>query len=159
MRKRAQRASWSMRRPGLAAASAALALGWLAAPAMAAGSALTLSHPWIRFLTPQIPAAGYFTLHNGGSAPAELTGAASPDCGKLMLHQSIIENGTAHMRMVMSILVPAHGSVVFRPGAYHLMCMQPSDAIRPGQRVPVSLDFKDGTTLSATFPVYGAKGK
>ena len=159
MKSTARRVLWCTRRPGPAAASAALALSLLAAPALAAGPAMTVSHQWMRFLTPQIPAAGYFTLYNGSSKPAELTGAASPGCGQLMLHQSIIESGTARMRMVMSILVPAHGSVVFSPGGYHLMCMQPTADVRPGKSVPVSLTFKDGNTVSATFPVYGAKGK
>jgi hypothetical protein len=136
-----------------------LVLGLLAAPAMAAAPAVTVSHQWMRFLTPQIPAAGYLTLYNGGSQPAVLISAASPDCGTLMLHRSIIQNGTAKMVMVMSITVPAHGSVTFHPGGYHLMCMQPAADLRPGKSVPVSLTFKDGQTLSATFPVYGAKGK
>jgi len=150
--------SSSMRRHGLAAASAAFAL-LLAAPALAASPALTVSHPWIRFLTPQIPAAGYFTLHNNGAHAAVLTGASSQDCGQLMLHKSMEKNGMAEMKMVSAITVPAHGSVTFHPGGYHLMCMSPSAAIAPGQHVPVSLQFKDGASLPVDFPVYGAKGK
>ena len=150
----------SVRRPG-PAASAALAVGLLAAPrcAQAATQGLTVSHPWMRFLTPGTPAAGYFTLSNGSGRPAMLTGAASPDCGQLMLHRSVVENGTAQMKMVSSVAVPAHGAVTFRPGGYHLMCMQPSARMTPGHSVPVSLQFRDGTSVSATFPVYGAKGK
>ncbi len=146
-------------RPGRVA-SVALALALLAAPgAQAASQDLTISQPWIRFLTPAIPAAGYFTLKNAGAQAVELTGAESPACGTLMLHESVVESGTAHMRMVKSIVVPAHGSVSFRPGGYHLMCMKPSAKMAPGGHIPVSLRFQDGTTLLATFPVYGAKGK
>ena len=76
-----------------------------------------------------------------------------------MLHRSVTQNGTARMEMVMSVVVPPHGAVTFQPGGYHLMCMSPAAAIAPGQSVPVSLHFKDGTSLSASFPVYGAKGK
>jgi hypothetical protein len=151
-----------MRRPGLAAVSAgALAFGLFAAPGIAAPApqAVTISHPWLRFLTPQIPAAGYFTLNNGSAHPVTLTGAASLDCGQLMLHRSVTENGTARMEMVPAIVVPAHGAVTFRPGGYHLMCVSPTAAIAPGRNVPVSLRFNDGSSLSASFPVYGAKGK
>jgi copper(I)-binding protein len=147
-----------MRPLGPVAVSAALALGVLAAPA-AASPSLTISHAWLRFLTPQIPAAGYFTLYNGGQHAAVLTGAASPACGKLMLHESVVHNGAASMQMVPDVVVPAHGSVTFRPGGYHLMCMSPLATIAPGQSAPVSLSFKDGSTVTATFPVYGAKGK
>jgi periplasmic copper chaperone A len=158
MKKKARRASSFMRPPGLAAVSVALGLCVLAGPA-AASQPLTISHAWLRFLTPQIPAAGYFTLYNGGQHAAVLTGATSPDCGKLMLHKSVVENGSASMQMVAEVVVPAHGSVTFHPGGYHLMCMSPSPAIAPGHSMPVSLSFKDGSTVTATFPVYGAKGK
>ncbi len=53
---KAQHASSFMRRPGRGAVSAAaLALGLLAAPALAAATAagVTISHPWMRFLTAQ----------------------------------------------------------------------------------------------------------
>ena len=153
------RGSWSMRRHGPVAASATLGLAMLAAPAVAASPALTVSHPWMRFLTPQIPAAGYFKLSNAGSKPAVLSGASSQDCGQLMLHQSMDKSGMAEMKMVAAITVPAHGSVTFQPGGYHLMCMSPSAAMRPGTHVPVSLTFNDGSSVTADFPVYGAKGK
>jgi periplasmic copper chaperone A len=158
MKKTARRASSFMRPPGLAAVSVALSLCALAGSA-AASESLTIAQAWLRFLTPQIPAAGYFALYNSGQHAAVLTGATSPDCGKLMLHKSVVHNGSASMQMVVDVVVPARGSVIFQPGGYHLMCMSPSPAIAPGHSVPVSLSFKDGSSVTATFPVYGAKGK
>ena len=158
MQKTARRASSSTRPPGLAAVSVALGLCVLAGPT-AASQVLTISHAWLRFLTPQIPAAGYFTLSNSGQHAAVLTGATSPDCGKLMLHKSVVHNGSASMQMVADVVVPSHGSVTFQPGGYHLMCVSPSPEVAPGHSVPLSLLFKDGSTVAATFPVYGAKGK
>ena len=139
------------------AVSAALALSVTAAHAAPAG--VTIAQPWMRFLTPDIPAAGYFTLNNSSAREASLTGASSPACGQLMLHQSVVSNGAAHMQMVQHVAVPAHGSVTFRPGGYHLMCMQPSADVAPGKHVPVTLRFSDGAALPASFTVYGAKGK
>ena len=146
-------------RPGLAV-SLALACAVLAVPAASAATPeLSVSQPWMRFLTPGMPAAGYFTLRNDGAQPMVLTAAASPDCGRLMLHESVVENGTAHMRMVQSVVVPAHGAIHFQPGGYHLMCMQPAATMAPGQTAAVSLRFKGGASLSADFPVYGPKGR
>jgi hypothetical protein len=147
-----------MRRPGLAV-SAALLLVALAAPGAAATPAdVTITHPWMRFLTPEIPAAGYFTLHNNGVQPVVLTGAKSPDCGQLMLHRSVVKNTSASMVMVPSITVPARGALTFQPGGYHLMCMLPSTAISPGKHVPVTLTFRTIAPLTTNFAVYGAKG-
>ncbi|MGC1412766.1 MAG: copper chaperone PCu(A)C [Acetobacteraceae bacterium] len=120
---------------------------------------LTISQPWMRLVTPATPAAGYFTLSNNSDHQAALSGAASPDCGQVMLHASTVENHTAQMKTLHDIAVPAHGSVTFEPGGYHLMCMAPSSAIAPGRSAPITLRFQDGSTLTATFPVYGAKGK
>lgn len=87
---------------------------------------VTASKPWIRYLLPNIPAGGYVVLTNTGDADAVLTAAASPACGMLMLHQSEDSSGMAMMMNVPSMTVPAHGSVSFTPGGYHLMCMQPN---------------------------------
>lgn len=146
------RLSWTLR-PGLAASAALLLLG------MTTPQGLTISQPWMRFVTSSTPAAGYFTLINNGDHPVSLNGAASPDCGQLMLHHSVVTNGSAQMKMVQSIVVPSHGSVTFAPGRYHLMCVSPAAAVMPGHEVPVTLRFQDGSALPATFPVYGAKGK
>ena len=129
------------------------------AGALAAPASLTISHQWMRYITPSIPAAGYFTLTNNTDHVVTLNGATSPDCGQLMLHQSIVQNGTAKMEMVSSIPVRSHGSVAFSPGAYHLMCTSPSAVVKPGQAVPITLHFSGDTSLDATFPVRTATGK
>jgi len=105
------------------------------------------------------PAAGYFTLVNDGDSPRRLVGATSPGCDRLMLHQTTEAGGVDEMQMVKSVSVPAHGSVAFVPGGYHLMCMSPAASLRPGSSTPVTLSFADGGTLTTTFPVRGALGK
>lgn len=99
------------------------------------------------------PASAYFTLSHAADKPDVLTGFSSPDCGELMMHQSRTVNGVASMAMVARRIVPAHGQVVFSPGGYHLMCISPSMAVRPGARIPVTLRFADGQRLLVRFPV------
>ncbi|MDR3520515.1 MAG: copper chaperone PCu(A)C [Acidocella sp.] len=123
--------------------------------ARAATPELTVEKPWMRYLLPSIPAAGYMELQNPGAADVVITGAASPACGMLMLHKSTDTSGMAMMMDVPSITVPAHGSVTLAPGGYHLMCMQP--AMKLGDNVPVTLSLQDGSTVSASLPVYGAQ--
>jgi copper(I)-binding protein len=74
----------------------------------------------------------------------------------LMLHKSQDSSGMAMMMDVPSVTVPAHGSVTFAPGGYHLMCMQPSMKI--GETVNVTLMFQDGSKLAAALPVFGPQG-
>jgi copper(I)-binding protein len=130
---------------------AALAVG------AAAPEGVTVRKPWMRYLLPNIPAGGYMVLQNTSGSDAVITGASSPACGSLMLHESQDTSGMSMMMDVPSVTVPAHGQVAFSPGGYHLMCMQPH--MQPGQTIAVTLSFKDGATMLVTMPVYGASGQ
>lgn len=147
----------SMPRLGLVASGALLACIMTGAQAPPAG--VTISHPWMRYIAPGVPAAGYFTLNNNNDHPVLLSGAMSSACQHLAFHESVVQNGTARMNMVQSVTVSAHGAVTFEPGGYHLMCMSPAADIAPGHNVPITLQFRDGSSLSSDFPVYSAKGK
>lgn len=147
-----------MRRISALVLLSAAGLGLGPASADAAESTLKLSDAWMRVIVPSRPAAGYFKLMNNGDKTIDLTAAASPDCGKLMLHKSVHENGVEKMMMVKSVPVPAHGSISFEPGGYHLMCMSPSANLKPGASTKVTLSFSDGGGLTADFPVKNATG-
>lgn len=129
----------------------------VAAPASAAG--ITISDAWFRALPGGLPAGGYFSVHNAGTAPVALTGAASPACGMLMLHQSTESGGVSRMNDVQSVTVPAGGSISFAPAGYHLMCMNPTAAMTPGKSIAVTFTFANGTRTDATFAVRNATGK
>jgi len=124
-------------------------------PAEADSPAVTIEKPWVRYLLPSIPAAAYMTLHNDSATDVVLTRAASPACGMLMLHKSQDDSGMAMMMDVGTITIPAHGAVIFAPGGYHLMCMQP--AMKVGDTVHLTLTFQNGATLTTTAAVYGAQ--
>ncbi len=110
----------------------------------------------MRLIIKARPAAGYFTLKNGGDTAVTVTGATSSACGSAMLHQSKNVNGVEKMLPVTSVNVPPHGTLAFAPGGYHIMCMKPDMTL--GQTVPVTLKFSDGDTLTAQFSVRGPGG-
>ncbi len=140
-----------------AAAIAALAL--CVTVAGARGAEVTVSDGWMRALPSGLPAGGYFTLHNDSTQTRTLTGASSAACGMLELHKSSKMSGMMHMEHVDRVDVPAHGTVAFAPGGYHLMCTKPSAEIKPGNTVTVRFSFADGSTVDAPFAVRGATGK
>jgi copper(I)-binding protein len=147
---RSRRAAAVFLATALFAAGAAGAAG-------AAEDGVAVQGGWMRIIIPQRPAAGYFTLQNTTTAGKFLVGARSPACGDLMMHQSVSQGGQERMVMVMRAKLPAHGTLTFAPGGYHLMCMQPNAAaLKPGGSVPVTLVFADGGTISAAFAVRGA---
>lgn len=143
------------RRTALLAVSVLLA----ATPIHAAQPPIAISDAWIRALPRTVPSGGYFVLHNNSDKLLTLTGASSPACGMLMLHKSEVMSGMAHMDEMANVDVPAHSTLRFAPGGNHLMCMNPSPAIKPGNTVTVTLQFADGSKLSAPFPVRSAAGR
>lgn len=118
-----------------------------------AGQPLNLEQARIRLLPPPLPLAGYFVLHNQGPEAVTLVGAQSPAFARVMIHQAVTREGTASMRPVTELELPAGGRVSFAPGGYHLMLMQRQRALEPGEQVPVTLVFADGQRLEAAFTV------
>jgi copper(I)-binding protein len=123
--------------------------------AFAAGPStqVRVSDAWIRWLPAGLPAGGYMRLHNDGAHMVALIGASSPDYGEVMLHRSEMKNGTMQMLPVRKAEIPAHGDLVFQPGGYHIMLMHPRQAVSPGQQVPITLEFSDGSRIEVPFAV------
>lgn len=136
----------------------ALAVILVGSSTVACAGGISIESPWLRFIIKERPAAGYFTLRNDTDRPVELTGATSSGCGMMMMHQSKEVGGVDKMSAVESVAVPAHGTLQFTPGSYHLMCMNPQSTVAVGGTVPVVLKFAGGRTISADFQVKGPGG-
>lgn len=128
-------------------------------PRTPASGNVSIANPWFRALPAKLPAGGYFDVRNNGKIAVHLTGAASPACGMLMLHKSSEKGGMSSMEDVQSIDIAPGATVKFMPGGYHLMCMDPSAAMKPGATVAVTLKFSDGSVASAKFAVKNARGE
>jgi copper(I)-binding protein len=118
-----------------------------------------VSDGWFRALPGSLPAGGYFKLHNASGNPVVLTAAQSPGCGMVMLHMSMHGSGMDHMMAVDKVDVAPGQTFEFAPGGYHLMCMNPTPAMKPGATLPVTLRFADGSAITSSFAVKGASGK
>ncbi len=133
------------------------AAAMLAGPASAGD--LSVSDAWFRALPTGLPAGGYFTIKNAGDRNMVLTGAHSDSCGMTMLHHTVESGGMSRMDAVKSVVVPAHGSLAFAPGGYHIMCMNPTPEVSPGSTITVTLEFADGTRMNVKFAVKGPAGQ
>ena len=139
------------------AVAAVLAGAFLSSGAFASG--ISVSDAWFRALPAGLPAGGYFKLHNGTDKPVVLKGADSPACGMLMIHRSVHTSGLEHMMPAGNLDVPPGGTLVFAPGGYHLMCMNPTSAMRAGAIVAATLHFAGASAVTADFAVRGANGE
>jgi copper(I)-binding protein len=135
-----------------------VALG-LVTTGIARAQTLSVTNGWVRLLPGNLPQGGYFTLHNGGDKTVTLVGAAAPGYGKVMLHKTVHQSGVDKMVHVESIDVKPGDNLVFAPGGYHIMLMQPHNHLEPGDKLPVTLLFGDGDKLTADFDVRSATGE
>jgi hypothetical protein len=134
--------------------AAVMSLAFSAPAVTAPGTpAIQVEDAWIRWLPANLPAAGYATLTNIGDRPEVLIAASSPDYGEVSLHQSRNHGGSVEMVPVDRITVAAHSTLSFAVAGYHMMLMQPAKPLKPGDRVPITLRFAGGSSLTVDFEV------
>lgn len=95
--------------------------------------------------------AGYFKLTNDG--PADVLMAVTANFSRVMMHQSLMQEGVMNMKHRMMVEVPAQGELEFAPGGYHVMFMGLSDRWTGGDEIEASLQFKNAGTLDIKFTV------
>lgn len=118
------------------------------------GPSVSASHVWIRQAPPGIGVlAGYLTLQNLTAKTLELKSITSPDFAAVEMHRSFVKDNQEQMEPVPSLTLPAHGSVEFKPGSYHIMLMQPRKNLFAGDTVTLNLSFSDGSELAIMAPV------
>ena len=149
----------TIRNVNSARAACAFVFASLLFAGVANAGTVSVSGGWIRALPANVPSGGYFNLSNDSGKRIVLTGAASPACGMLMLHKSDTTGGMASMSDVAGIAVAVGARLSFAPGGYHLMCEDPTGAVKPGANVPVELQFSDKTSVRVPFAVKDARGK
>ncbi len=116
-------------------------------------SGVRITQAWIRWLPANLPAGGYLTLINERDTSIALVAVHSPVYDSIELHRTRIVDGTARMLPVGSIRVAAHSQLDLATQGYHLMLMQARTVVKPGQTLPLTLQFADGGVLQVTAQV------
>ncbi len=129
-----------------------MALTFIVAASEDAG--VSVRDPWIREAPPDMTTmAGYMVLRNNTSRPEVLVAASSSGFETVMIHRSIVQDGMARMVHASQIELAPNASLVFAPGGYHLMLMNPKRALRAGDRVDIILEFRSGFRLPVTCEI------
>jgi len=132
-------------------------LCWASIAAHAAMPAsLNVSDCWIRALPGDLPSGGYFKVTNAASQPVDLVGISSDAFAMAMLHQTQSQGSTSTMVMVHKVQVPAHGSLSFAPGSYHVMLEHPKQPLKIGSSLPLTFAFSDGEKIAVPCQVKSA---
>ncbi len=97
--------------------------------------------------------AVYAELVNSGNAPDALIGAASDAAAVTEIHESYQQMNMMMMRRIDKIDVPAGGKVEMKPGGYHIMLLNLTRDLKPGESIGVTLQFEKAGRIPVTATV------
>jgi copper(I)-binding protein len=109
---------------------------------------------WVREAPPGVAVmAGYMLLQNNTSRRQVLVAARSSGFETVMIHRTIGKGGMTGMEYAPQIDLLPNASLLFAPGGYHLMLLNPKRTLRAGDRVDVRLEFRGGLVLPVAYEV------
>lgn len=115
---------------------------------------IVIAHNWARPAAAGGNTAGYFHVRNDGGAPDRLLSVESAISAKAELHQSKTEGGVMVMTpLADGVDIPAGGDIEFNPGGMHVMFIGLTGPLKVGDKVPVTLVFRDSGRIAVELPV------
>lgn len=136
----------------LAAAALVAASGTIAAANPAAAHDahdITVRDAWVKVAKRGEMTAVFGTIVNTGKQPIPVTAARTPASRMTEIHEVVVKDGAMAMQPKQGgITVPAGSRTVLKPGGDHLMLMKLTRAVKPGQRIAVTLTLGDGSTVT-----------
>lgn len=125
-------------------------------PATFVAGDIMVMQPWSRATPPGASTgAGYLTVMNHGTLPDILLGGSTPAAAKLEIHQTSMAGGIVTMRPAADgVPIPPGASVTLRPdGGFHLMFAGLTAPLKPGTRIPATLNFSKAGKLEIELTV------
>jgi len=117
-------------------------------------SELIIEQPYVRGLGPgQTVTAGFFSLQNTGDQGQTLVSVSANVAAEVQIHEHKHAGGVMRMQHVPSLIIPAGGRVVLKPGGSHLMLFDLQQPLQDGDEVELTLVFESGKQLVITAPV------
>jgi len=128
---------------------------WVLSPIAAAEEAgVSVRDAWVRESPPGIAMmAGYMVLQNKTSRSQALMGARSSTFETVTIHRTIAKEGMTGMEHAQQIELLPNASLLFAPGGYHLMLLNPKRTLHAGDRVVINLEFRGGLVMPIAYEV------
>ena len=130
----------------------------------ATAQTVTVADAWVRATVAAQRATGAFLKLTVQGADATLIAVTSPVAGVTQIHEMAMSEGVMRMREVTGG-VPLKAGQIFelKPGGYHIMMMDLKQPVKAGDRVLLSLTFKQAngqqTTTQVDVEVRGLNGQ
>jgi len=131
-----------------------LALTLTLIPAAGEEAGVSVRDAWVQETPPGVAMmAGYMELRNNTSRRQVLVAASSSGFETVTIHRTIVKDGMAGMEHLLQIGLAPNANLIFAPGGYHLMLMNPKRTLHAGDSVVINLEFRGGLVLPVAFEV------
>jgi copper(I)-binding protein len=95
----------------------------------------------------------FMTLTNPNKTDMVLSELSSPLCRAAEIHLMRHKDGVMEMKHVAELSIKGGEKIDFSPDGYHIMLIGLKQALKEEDIVPVTLGFKDGSTMTINAPV------
>jgi copper(I)-binding protein len=140
-------------------------------------ASIKVTEPWARSSSAMAAAgAAYMTIQNTGTAADALIGASSPAAKTVEVHETVAmesaapsggmggsespmpaasagTGGMMGMQPVARLEIPAGGTVELKPGSYHIMLIDLTQDLKPGDKIEITLKFEQAGDVKVTAEV------
>jgi copper(I)-binding protein len=108
----------------------------------------------VRLLPPGVPnTAAYFSIQNTSDTSQTLVGASADFVTKAEIHNHIMKDGMMSMQHQPEVVIQPGETIQFAPGGLHIMLFGLKQSLHEGQSVEISLQIKEGESISISANV------
>ena len=112
------------------------------------GSQIEIKDPWVRSAPPTASVmAGYLQLINHSHDTISLESVSSPQFHSVEIHRTVNREGVMHMEKMEPLDLAGHQEIIFEPGGFHLMLMNPHEPLHEGDVVHLVFKFSNGDEI------------
>ena len=109
---------------------------------------IIIDNEWAR-LTPNGMGAVFFEIRNTNIEDDFLIKASSPNALSVMIHETQRMGNMTHMKHhADGTKIPANGSVLFKPGGFHIMLSKIDENLKLGDKILINLNFQNHDDIS-----------
>jgi copper(I)-binding protein len=119
---------------------------------------ITVNDPYVRAVPPVVKtSAAFMQFQNSDAVEHFLVSASTPVAAAVELHMHTMDDGVMRMRRIAHVHLPPGETVSLEPGGLHIMLFDLSAALNPGDQVPITLTFSDGSNMEISAQVRSVK--
>ncbi len=114
---------------------------------------VAIQQSWARIADSGATSGAYMDIVNNDTVPITLVGITTSDASAAEVHETMQQDGMAHMMPRTALRIPAGDIVQMTPGGLHVMLIDLRRTLVVGDSVRLRLQFSDSTIVAATVPV------